>query len=70
MNNMYVKGWGIPIGTFDENDLKNKKDKLALEKYQKEYPQYKYTNTKIIKENNTRKIAIFICNVNDMKITF
>ena len=68
MNSVYVKGWGIPIGTFDEVDLVNKTDKKVLEKYQKEYPQYRYTNTKIIKENNIRKIAIYICSVEDMRI--
>lgn len=68
MNNIYIKGWGIPIGTFDEIDLITKVDKKVLEKYQKEYPQYKYTNTKIIKENNIKKLAIYICSIEDMKI--
>ena len=67
MNSVYVKGWGIPIGTFDEVDLVNKTDKKVLEKYQKEYPQYRYTNTKIVKENGIRKIAIYICSVEDMR---
>ena len=70
MNNIYIKGLGICIGTFDENDLKNKIDKKVLEKYQKEYPQYKYTNTKIIKEHGIRKLAIYICNVEDFKLDF
>lgn len=68
MNNIYVKGWGIPIGAFDEVDLINKIDKKVLEKYQKEYPQYKYTNTKIVKEHGIRKLAIYICSAEDFKI--
>lgn len=68
MNNIYVKGLGIPIGIFDEVDLKTKTDKKVLEKYQKEFPQYKYTNTKIIKEYGFRKLAIYICNAEDFKI--
>lgn len=68
MNNVYIKGWGIPIGEFDEKDLKQGKDKIALEKYRKEYPQYKYTNTKIKKINNIRKMCLYICNAYDIKI--
>lgn len=68
MNNLYIKGLGICIGTFDESDLKSGKDKEVLKQYQEEYPQYKYTNTAIIKENNIRKLVIYICNVEDFKI--
>lgn len=68
MNSVYIKGWGIPIGTFDENELKENKDKKVLEEYQKEFPQYRYTNTKIIKEQGVRKLAIYICNVEDMRL--
>ena len=68
MNNNYIKDLGILIGKFDENDLKNKTDKKVLEKYQQEYPQYKYTNTKIIKEHGVKKLAVYICNVYDMKL--
>ena len=68
MNYIYIKGLGLPIGTFDETDLKNGIDKKELEKYKQEYPQYKYTNTKIIKENNIRKLAIYICTAEDFKI--
>ena len=68
MNNIYLKNWGILVGTFDENDLKQGKDKIELAKYNKEYPQYKYTNTKIIKEHGIRKLALYICSVDDFKI--
>lgn len=65
---MYIIGLGIPVGTFDEKDLKNGIDKIQVEKYQKEYPQYKYVNTKIIKEHGIRKLAVYICNAEDFKI--
>lgn len=68
MNNVYIKGWGIHIGTFDKEELKKGIDEEVLKRYQEEYPQYKYTNTKIVKINNIRKIAIYVCNVNDFKI--
>ena len=68
MNSIYTKGLGILIGKFDEKDLKSGKDKEVLKEYQKEFPQYKYTNTRIIKENNIRKLAVYICNVDDFKI--
>ena len=68
MNNIYTKNWGILIGKFDEKDLKSGKDKEVLKEYQKEFSQYKYTNTKIIKENNIRKLAVYICSLEDFKI--
>ena len=68
MNSIYTKGLGILIGKFDEKDLKSGKDKDVLKEYQKEFPQYKYTNTKIIKENNITKLAVYICDVDDFKI--
>ena len=70
MNNIYIKNWGILIGKFDEEDLKNGKDREVLKEYQKEFPEYKYTNTKIIKENNVRKLAVYICSLEDMKLGF
>lgn len=68
MNNIYIKGLGIYIGAFDEDELKKGVDKEVLKKYQEEYPEYKYVNTKIVKINGIRKLAIYICNVNDFKI--
>ena len=70
MNNIYTKNWGILIGKFDEKDLISGKDKEVLKEYQKEFPEYKYTNTKIIKENNVRKLAVYICSLEDMKVGF
>lgn len=68
MNYIYVKGWGIPIGTFDEEELKKGVDREVLQKYQEEYPEYKYVNTKIVKVHNVRKLVIYICNANVFKI--
>ena len=68
MNYIYIKGWGIPVGAFNEEELKKGVDREVLKKYQKEYPQYKYTNTKIIKEHGIRKLAIYICSAEDFRI--
>ena len=68
MNNIYIKGLGIPIGAFDEDELKKGIDKEVLKRYQEYYPEYQYTNTKIVKIHGIRKLAIYICNVNDFKI--
>ena len=68
MNNIYIKGWGICIGAFDEDELKKGIDKEVLKKYQEDYPEYKYTNTKIAKINNIRKLVIYICDTTDFKI--
>lgn len=68
MNSVYIKNWGIYIGAFDEDELKKGIDREVLKRYQEEYPQYKYVNTKITKINNIRKLAIYICNATDFKI--
>ena len=68
MNNNYIKGWGVLVGKFDEKDLNNGLDKQLLKEYQKKYPQYQYNNTKIIKEKGITKLALYICNLEDMKI--
>ena len=63
----YIKGLGILVGKFTENDLKSGKDKEIVKQKQEEY-NLKYTNTKIIKESGIRKLAIYVCNVYDFKI--
>ena len=68
MNYIYVKGWGIPVGAFGEEELKKGVDREVLQKYQEEYPEYKYVNTKIEKIHNVRKLVIYVCNANDFKI--
>lgn len=68
MNYIYIKGLGIPIGAFDEDELKKGIDREVLKRYQEEYPQYKYVNSKIVKIHGIRKLAIYICNATDFKI--
>ena len=68
MNYIYIKDWGIPIGAFNEEELKKGVDREVLKKYQEKYPEYKYVNMKIEKIHNVRKLVIFVCNANDFKI--
>lgn len=66
MNN-YIKGLGILVGKFTEEDLRNKIDKQVVAEKSKEY-NLKYTNAKIIKEKGIRKLAIYLCNIDDFRI--
>lgn len=61
--NTYIKGLGVFVGKFSENDLRNGIDKKAVEKKKKETG-LKYTNTKIIKNG----LAIWVCNADDFRI--
>ena len=63
----YIKGLGVLVGKFTENDLKNGIDKKAVEDAKEKY-NLKYTNTKIIKEKGIRKLAIYLCTLEDFKI--
>lgn len=68
MEKKYINNLGILVGTFDEMDLKTGKDKRVLKKYKEKYPEYNYVNAAIIKVNDVKKLAIYICNAKDFKI--
>ncbi len=68
MEKKYINNLGILVGTFDEMDLKTGKDKQVLKKYKEKYPEYNYVNAAIIKVNDVKKLAIYICNAKDFKI--
>lgn len=65
----YIKGLGVLVGKFTEEDLKNKVDKKAVEEAKEKY-NLKYTNTRLIKEKGIKKLAIYVCNIDDFKISF
>lgn len=61
----YVKGKGILIGTYDENDLKNGKDKSDVLKISRETG-LKYTNTEILKsKGKIIGMKIYACKAED-----
>ena len=64
----YIKGKGILIGTFSEDDLNKGNDRIAIEKA-KEQTGYSYTNTEYVKKNG--KIVgmkIYVCSMEDFNI--
>jgi hypothetical protein len=64
----YIKGKGILVGTFNEEDIANGNDKFAVKKLA-EQTGYKYTNTEFIKKNGkVVGMKIYVCDVNDFKL--
>lgn len=64
----YIRSKGILVGTFDESDLKNGRDKEAVEKKKKETG-LSYTNTEFVRKNDdTVSIRIYVCTVDDIRI--
>ena len=64
----YIKGKGILIGAFSEDDLNKGNDRIAIERA-KEQTGYSYTNTEYVKKSG--KIAgmkIYVCSMEDFKI--
>lgn len=51
--------YGIFVGEYTEQDLKNKKDKKDLERI-KQFYNYANIYAKEIKENNTRKLIVYV----------
>lgn len=58
----------ILVGDFTEDDIKNKRDKIAVEKAKKETG-LNYVNTKTIKRNGKIvALRIWVCDVHTFKI--
>ena len=51
--------YGTYVGTYTEQDLRNKKDKEDLKKIQQFY-QYTTIESKIIKEKGTDKLVVYV----------
>jgi len=68
MNETYIKGKGILVGTFSENDLTNGTDKIETQKV-KERTGLKYTNTSfVMKGKKITGLQVYVCNLDDMKL--
>lgn len=66
--NTYIKGLGVFVGRFNEQDLDAGRDKTATVKKKAETG-YKYTNTKLIKQNGKIvALEIYVCTAEDFKI--
>lgn len=68
MDRNYVKGKGILVGAYTENDLSKGKDKEDVKKMS-EKTGYKYTNTELVKRGN-RVVAmkVYVCSAEDFKL--
>lgn len=68
MDKNYIKGKGVLVGTFSEEDLTKGIDKKQLAKVQEETG-LKYTNTEFIKKKGKIvALKVYACNVDDFKI--
>lgn len=64
----YIKGKGILVGTYNEDDLANGKDKVDVQRM-KEETGYNYTNTEFIKSKGKPiGIKVYVCSVEDFKL--
>lgn len=71
MENEYIKGWGIKIGTFTPEQYRNGEAKKVKEQKIKEYGnKYEYTNMKIFKKNGKEFFDYYLCTADDVRITF
>lgn len=67
MEKDYIKGLGVLIGEFTEEELKEHKDRIVIEEKKKELG-LKYINAKEVKRKGIKKLAVYLCNAYDFKI--
>ena len=68
MSDTYIKGLGIPVGTFSEADMVNGVDKAAVKAAKEKYD-LDYTNQEmIIKKGAIYSLKLYVCNIDDMKL--
>lgn len=60
--------YGILVGTFDEEQLKNGVDDDAINKMQEKYPNHKYINSVETKKNGKRALKVYICELKDLQM--
>lgn len=66
MNEQYIKGKGILVGTFDEEQLKKKIDKMEIAKAKEKYG-LKYINSEFLeKGGQLTGIRVYVCNLEDV----
>lgn len=66
--NKYKKNWGILVGTFDEEELKNGKDDIEINKMQEKYPKYSFINCIETTKNHKRALRVYICELKDLRM--
>lgn len=67
-NNEYIKGKGILVGCFTEQQIYNKEDKIATQNIM-DTTGYKYTNTEFVKRNGKiTGVKVYVCQLDDLEI--
>lgn len=65
MTGEYIKNKGILVGTFDEEQLKKKIDKMEIAKAKEQYG-LKYINNELVyKGSKIVGIRVYLCNLED-----
>lgn len=64
----YKKGYGILVGTFDEEQLKHNVDEQAIEEMQKQFPECKYINSIETRKKGKRALKVYICSLKDLRM--
>lgn len=63
----YIKGKGILVGTYSEQDLQMEKDKVDVQKM-KEQTGLSYTNQDIITKDGKTYLKLYVCKQRDLKV--
>ncbi|BAG09065.1 MAG: hypothetical protein E6053_09305 [Finegoldia magna] len=66
----YIKKKGILVGTFTEEQLKKKIDKLEVDKAMEKYG-LKYTNTELVRKGGKIVgLKVYVCNWEDVDLNW
>lgn len=66
MTEQYIKGKGILVGTFNEDQLEKKIDKIEIDKAKEKYG-LKYINSEFVyKSSQIAGIRVYVCNLEDV----
>ena len=64
----YIKGKGILVECFNEQQINNRDDKIATQKMM-DATGYKYTNTEFVKKDGKLTgLKVYVCDLDDMEI--
>lgn len=66
MTEKYVKGKGVLVGTFTEDQLRKKIDKMEIAKAKEKY-ELKYINSEFVyKDHQITGIRVYVCKLEDV----
>lgn len=68
MKHNYIKNWGIYVGSFDENELRQNLDKKKIKEMQEKYPKLQYINYRISRGSGVKRMVVYICTLKDLRM--